>query len=748
MPLFNINNKVLIDGYDQVQDYLLNKIVSGTGTTISTTNYIVPLAQYLINEASSGQSPTALIDNTANPLNLTLSYTGANPSFTSTSAGNALIWSATTTTNNAMATSGFTLSGTKFDTALSASKKITIEIVITISVTNLAGIYFQIGDLFETGGRISLHPDNGTVGKIVYGPNYGAGSESNTVILPTGVRSVYHLVVDSTQSVPRTYEIYKNGYFLGGPQFPLDQNDLIGSVAASGITIGNNSGGNSGSLGDGAAVHYLAIYADAMSEAQIQRNAASLLLNDDEDPNSNFADEILNINNPLALSAGTQYYFNDRLFFINNNNISFGINSANSVLTAAIPGIPQYIVSNGAASTGTVIFAGSNSVTFGMSGSTRITASIPSGATATGNINGFSIGTALLTGNLSFGNSNNVALGMSGSTRITGSITAGTIPSAYSASGSSASSGTIALSNGNGIFFGMNGNTVTASAGSDAYSSVTAISAGTASVNSGTLMFSNSGNITFGINANTVTASMQSGQTLPINAISAGTTSISSNSLVLSNANGIQFGINGSTVTASYGPVLSQFEYPPGQFASNSAGAYSHGTQGFVPFYAPLNVSATMAQMLFSISAAATTGQGTLSMNMGVYTNNAGTLSLATAGVQSYTWSVTATSIYNGVRMITVPITMSMTPGQYWFGYLIRTTGNSSASISLTHYGGLGQTNWSGPWGAVTNSTQRLEDGLGYYTVSQTALLSSAVISNINHMSNIRMPWFVFKATS
>jgi hypothetical protein len=205
------------------------------------------------------------------------------------------------------------------------------------------------------------------------------------------------------------------------------------------------------------------------------------------------------------------------------------------------------------AASGSVSFADSNGVTFGMSGSSRITASIAAGATATGNLGAFAAGTVTQTsGTVLASNANGVSFGLSAGT-LTGSVAAGATATGnlggIAANGATATAGTVIFSASNGLAFGLNAGTITAS-----YTQSTApaaISAGTASVGAGTVVFSNSANVSFGLNGSTVTASASYSQSTAPGAIAAGTQTATSGTVIWSNSNGVSFGLNAGTLTAS-----------------------------------------------------------------------------------------------------------------------------------------------------------------------------------------------------
>ena len=147
-------------------------------------------------------------------------------------------------------------------------------------------------------------------------------------------------------------------------------------------------------------------------------------------------------------------------------------------------------------------------------------------------------------GTVKFANSNGITFGMSGSSQITAAFDAIKSISAGSTLGTGPG---IVFSNFNGVTFGITGNTLTASVQTVGGTATgVAISAGTEVATTGAVVFSNSNGITFGLHNQTLTASVASA------ALSAGTASVlQAGTIVFSNSNSVSFGLSGSTVTAS-----------------------------------------------------------------------------------------------------------------------------------------------------------------------------------------------------
>lgn len=250
----------------------------------------------------------------------------------------------------------------------------------------------------------------------------------------------------------------------------------------------------------------------------------------------------------VALSAGTQSVSTGTVVFSNSNRITFGM-SGSSRVTASYLGI-NFSAGTTKSDIDQVIFSNSNNVSFGYDNSS-ITASASFAAETPF---GVSAGTqSVSTGTLVFSNSNNVTFGMSGSSRVTASASfPAETPFGVSAGTQSVSTGTLVFSDSNGISFGMSGSSRITASYTVPSETPFGISAGTQSVSTGTLVFSNSNNVTFGMSGSSrVTASASFAAETPFG-VSAGTQSVSTGTLVFSNSNNVTFGMSGSSrVTAS-----------------------------------------------------------------------------------------------------------------------------------------------------------------------------------------------------
>lgn len=239
---------------------------------------------------------------------------------------------------------------------------------------------------------------------------------------------------------------------------------------------------------------------------------------------------------------------------------------------------------------------------------------------------------------------------------------------------------------------------------------------------------------------------------------SAGTSSGGFASIVFSNSNGVSWGLNGSTVTAS-AFTTHQFWVPSNSIAwtQASSGTLGIGTVEVQYSMAPAYISASAAQFLASVSMS-TSSNSSYSINytasIGVYTRNVSTLSLASSGSKSYGFTITSnnsTSLNSGWRLVTVPINLNVTPGDYWIAYMSSTASTNAnwATIANAHLASL-STNIAGPFGAAGNASNQFVLGNGYFTSTSTALPVSMAFSHISSgqlgglFSRIQGPFFNF----
>lgn len=341
----------------------------------------------------------------------------------------------------------------------------------------------------------------------------------------------------------------------------------------------------------------------------------------------------------------------------------------------AVTAIDGFAAGTQTASSGTVVFANSNGISFGLSNSSQVTASytVPSTAGLISNLNISAGTTSNNATRIVFSDANGITFGLNAST-----VTA-SVQTAYAASTHSHGNPSLALTNLSGTTASNSaGLTISLSAaaggggGADGYNILAAgtQTAGTAS----TVVFSNSNGISFGMsNSSQITASY----TVPSTAglisnlnISAGTTSNNATRVVFADSNGVTFGLNASTVTASVNTTYA---------ASN----HSHGN----PSLALTNLSGTTASnsggFTLSLSAAAAGGGGQ-SVGMSTIGNTSGDTGIATGQLVLAGGNNITLSGSTNAGSMTITISAPNLGGGGGFSAGLSTMGNTAGSTGLT----------------------------------------------------------------
>jgi hypothetical protein len=253
----------------------------------------------------------------------------------------------------------------------------------------------------------------------------------------------------------------------------------------------------------------------------------------------------------------------------------------------------------------------------------------------------------------------------------------------------------------------------------------------------------------------TIQAISNSSATTTLAAITANTgTPATTGTIVFSNSNGVTFGINGNTITASVaaggGATLSAYNGGAISFPL-VAGQQGQGTLHVRPFVVDDAVQYDRIAMPLNYTQASnSTLTASVSMWVGIYTQNASTLSLvgSTSISASVNGSGTASSsVFLGPRIFTIGSTTTLSPGNYWIGILSRTsTSSNNASISQYLISQV-NSNYSGLWGVSTNTTQQVALGWGTYSATTSAMPNSIGFTQIRGAGAslvLRAPAFYF----
>ena len=251
---------------------------SGTGGSTSggppnlvNSNLIV---RYFIDEGASGQPTKDLLDSAPNPLNLVINFDGTNLGYTEVNGNRGLHW--TTAGTNARAS--VLATNTKIQAALTGSGTATMELVIDVdSAGGSEARLSHIGAGTEE-GLFTLGWDNSNVQYWMNGV-YNVGRWN--VSLNTAGRVVLHLVVEILQGeMTQRTRLYVDGVWItpnSATTFPGTNTPFM-SPAGRHYVLGNRDVGGRSFQGT---LYYAAMYAGALSQADISQNASELLVNDD-----------------------------------------------------------------------------------------------------------------------------------------------------------------------------------------------------------------------------------------------------------------------------------------------------------------------------------------------------------------------------------------------------------------------------------------------------------------------------------
>ena len=430
------------------------------------------------------------------------------------------------------------------------------------------------------------------------------------------------------------------------------------------------------------------------------------------------------------------------LSFSNANGISFGT-SAGSAVTASHNALTSqsnqaFSASGGSSAFQTLNFANSNGFTFSNSaGSVIGSYTVPSvtqyfSATNT-TFNGTNISGSLTLNTNGLRVDLSVAAGGGGGTAATVYATGNTTQS---------SSGTQALSSlifrGEGIAsVGMTNGSVVVSvpygggAGMSLGMSTQGNTAGTTGLVSNNYLMVGSGPISLSQSVNGQSA------TLSINA-----PAISS----LSATGILSISTNGSTISIGV-PAGTATMWQPFNEGVNVGGQIGNAIMHLVPLPTPVPAALGELQIdrlcipLYASNASNSTGTLSLSHSFGLYTKNGNTLSLAFSTSYSTAWTFSgnnSSSLYNGIRLHTVPWTTTIGDGRYYVAQWTRSSsGGANGTISQMLVSQL-NSNFSGVFGAASNRSNQWLLGYGVYSVSfSTAMPSSINFSQIDGTASL-----------
>lgn len=232
------------------------------------------VARYFLDEADAGRGPQLAHDATPDPFDLPIVYDAdGDPTWTMTPGGRALAFAAFSLDGGPCA-----VLGSKLLARLSNIKTATIEVVAEyVACHTSASRYVGLGTGGEWGFSLGCYPPS-TVHFAFNEPIAGSGVFWT---VDQATRKVLTLVLDTLQpNVADRTRLYSDGARIvqagAGLQPTLGQ-DLVLNATQS-LCLGNRIIGDRNPIGT---LGYVALYAAALSDAEVAANAARLALTDD-----------------------------------------------------------------------------------------------------------------------------------------------------------------------------------------------------------------------------------------------------------------------------------------------------------------------------------------------------------------------------------------------------------------------------------------------------------------------------------
>ena len=203
----------------------------------------------------------------------------------------------------------------------------------------------------------------------------------------------------------------------------------------------------------------------------------------------------------------------------------------------------------------------------------------------------------------------------------------------------------------------------------------------------------------------------------------------------------------GSTISV-YAQALTRFIWPPESLTGVSAPANGQATFQYVPVAWPVTATRIDALVSWAAGSSATNATAAVAMSAwaAIYTRNGSTLSSLSSGSTQTTYTYASNSAGNtqlqspAIRPISVPLNMSVTPGEYFIGFNFSTnsssigltTTNIAQTLSMIGGNNLQSGGNYAEFTAQTNASTNLYGGMGVFSAASAGLGVSVALSNIS----------------
>jgi len=197
----------------------------------------------------------------------------------------------------------------------------------------------------------------------------------------------------------------------------------------------------------------------------------------------------------------------------------------------------------------------------------------------------------------------------------------------------------------------------------------------------------------------------------------------------------VSISTNGSTISIGVPAAVTLSGFNPYENIEKLAGQYGQATLLFDPVRVPNVQYDRVIIPVINTNSSNSSGSHTLSFWVGLYSRNDSTLSLVQSASSSTALTHSGTagsySLYSGNRLFTIGMTSTLTEGDYWLGFVSRTTsGGTNGSYSNLVASNIAS-NFLGFFGSSNNTTYQLTLGQGVYTASTSGIPSSVAFSQI-----------------
>jgi hypothetical protein len=194
-----------------------------------------------------------------------------------------------------------------------------------------------------------------------------------------------------------------------------------------------------------------------------------------------------------------------------------------------------------------------------------------------------------------------------------------------------------------------------------------------------------------------------------------------------------------ATVTISARYPYQSLWFSPGGMSYGTA-ALGQNSIKVDPVTIPAYVTGTRAGVYLSITAQTSsnnTMQGTLTVNLALYTRTGSTLSSVSTGSQSYSYSFTSnqsTAAMASIKRMTMPMDVNITPGEYWYAIRVATSngGTSQGTLGVSRAAAWLNSSYGGVFGSSAQSSFQALPGMGFLASTSSTMPASMAFSSIN----------------